>query len=205
MTGFLIASYHTTGIGILWTLFCLAQMPEIQRRLQQEIDTTLHGRLPSLADLANLEFLNSVVKEAFRLHSPSVFAARLLPTDTPSTFTLTNGEELSVEPGTTVLFPIPLVHSSKDYYVDPEKFDPDRWSRQRKDEIKPLTWLPFGYGARICPAERLAMVEVKLVLLLIMQNFDVELAVPAKKVEEVERFVLMAKDDIPMRLKSRGL
>jgi cytochrome P450 len=175
----------------------------MQNRLQQEIDTVLQGRLPTLEDLSKLEFLNSVIKETLRVYSPAVFAARLLPTNKPSTFTLKNEEELTLEPGTAVVFPVHLIHSSEEYYIDPKTFDPDRWSPQRRDEIKPLSWLPFGYGARICPAERLATAEMKLILILIMQNFDVELTMPAEMIEKAERLVFMAKDDIPMKFKLR--
>ena len=42
------------------------------------------------------------------------------------------------------------LHKDSKYFADPLKYDPDRFSEERKHEIHPMTYLPFGDGPRIC-------------------------------------------------------
>lgn len=48
------------------------------------------------------------------------------------------------------MLPIYDIHHDEQYYENPSKFDPDRFSDENKKHIKPFTYLPFGAGPRIC-------------------------------------------------------
>lgn len=52
--------------------------------------------------------------------------------------------------GTTILIPIYSIHHDPQYYTDPEKFLPERFSDDNKEQIKKYTYLPFGDGPRTC-------------------------------------------------------
>ena len=60
------------------------------------------------------------------------------------------GTEIVVEKGTVLYAVLPALHEDPDFHEDPLKYDPDRFSEERKKDIKPYTYMPFGEGPRIC-------------------------------------------------------
>ncbi|CAG8513866.1 4230_t:CDS:2, partial [Scutellospora calospora] len=199
---YLTAGYHTTGVAIPFTLFALTQNPEVKIKLQEEIDEMLQDRLPTLEDLSKMDYLTQVVKEALRVHPPGSFCARLLKTRSALPKSLENVKVQ--DENITLLYCIPLYHENPLYFANPKQFNPSRFSRENIKSIKPNTYCPFGFGARICPAERFAMVDIKMMICMILQKFDIELAMPIEEVKMEERFTVMAKNDILVKLKPRS-
>ncbi|XP_046574766.1 cytochrome P450 3A12-like isoform X2 [Haliotis rubra] len=64
--------------------------------------------------------------------------------------------------GCAVHIPTFAIHRDGDIYPDPDSFKPDRW--ERKSEMDPMSYLPFGHGPRQCVGMRLAQVEMKMAL-----------------------------------------
>lgn len=58
--------------------------------------------------------------------------------------------EIRLEKGDVVFIPIVGLHSDPDYFPNPEKFDPERFSAENKGNIPPNVYLPFGMGPRGC-------------------------------------------------------
>jgi cytochrome P450 len=113
----------------------------------------------------------------------------------------TTDDPLNLTAGTVILYPITSFHEDKNILRDSKYFDPSRFS---SNQLKTsYSHCPFGFGKRICPAEKLAMVEIKLMVCLIMQRFYVELAMPLNKVSRDEKFILMARNDIYVKLVPR--
>jgi cytochrome P450 family 9 len=48
------------------------------------------------------------------------------------------------------MVPVWAIHRNPEYFPDPDKFDPDRFSEENKGKIKPFTYMPFGNGPRNC-------------------------------------------------------
>ncbi|CAG8447214.1 8339_t:CDS:2 [Acaulospora morrowiae] len=205
MNGYLTAGYHTTGVAIPWTIFSLTQNPDVQNKLQEEIDQCLQGRLPSLKDLSNMDYLTQVIKEALRVHPPGSFCARLIksPANIPTSFD--SREELHIASDTTIIYPIPLYHENPNYFANPLNFDPSRFSRENIKSIKSNAWCPFGFGVRSCPGERMAMIDMKMMVCMIMQKFRVELGMKVEDVVKEEKFVVMPKNDILVKLIPRNI
>ncbi|CAB4471430.1 unnamed protein product [Rhizophagus irregularis] len=203
MCGYTMAGYHTTGTAIPYTIFAITQNHDVQVKLQEEIDKTLGGRLPTFDDLSNMEYLTQVVKESLRVYAPASFVARLLKSETilPA---MDESKDLRLKANTTILYPIPLYHEDPKFFTQPEKFDPTRFSPDKIKNIEPNTYCPFGFGSRICPAERYALMDIKMVICLILQKFNVKLAMKLEDFVIEERFANMAKNDVLIKLELRS-
>jgi cytochrome P450 family 9 len=57
---------------------------------------------------------------------------------------------MEMNPGDMLFIPIFGLHRDPVYYPDPERFDPERFSDENKQNINPMTYLPFGVGPRSC-------------------------------------------------------
>jgi cytochrome P450 len=72
---FLIAGHETTSISTSWTLYLLAKYPHVQDLLREELVKAFPDKSkfnPTFDEINSLEFLNCVVKETLRLHSPGI-------------------------------------------------------------------------------------------------------------------------------------
>jgi fatty acid synthase len=188
------AGFVTTAFAISWTLYELAAHPDIQARVQAELDSfgllkTAQRPKPrdlEYADLAKLTFLNNVLKEATRLHPTApTGSGRELKEDT-----VVCGYKLPA--GTTLSFPPYALHHSKHNYIRPEEFWPDRWAaatdgKQPFDPEHPdatpagnrrdlsSSWSLFSFGPRNCIGQTLALMEARAVLAILLARFKFEL------------------------------
>ena len=60
------------------------------------------------------------------------------------------GTDIVIEEGIGIMLPIYPLHHDPEFFPDPEKFDPERFSDENKKNIRPYTYLPFGSGPRNC-------------------------------------------------------
>ena len=81
-----------------------------------------------------------------RLYPPNAVADRLCS----KPYTLQADPPVQIKPGDALWIPICSIHRDPEYFPEPEKFDPERFSDENKHSIKPFTYLPFGSGPRIC-------------------------------------------------------
>ncbi|WP_131743374.1 cytochrome P450 [Actinomadura roseirufa] len=192
----MLAAHHTTGVAISWTLHLLARHPDVAERVGEEVDRVLGDRaVPDYGDLRELVHLDRALREAMRLYPPGPYGARETTED------LVLGE-YSVPAGTTIFYPFWAVHMNPEYWPDPERFDPGRFTPEASAGRPRLAYIPFGIGPRGCEGAALAMVEAELVLAVLLKRFRFRPA-PGRTVTPIERFVLWAAEDIHMDLTPR--
>ena len=166
----MMAAHDTTTSAITTMVYALAKHPKWQDRLRREARTTKdlilrEGRkTPTLDDLARMTDIELVFKEALRLYQPLPTIARRALVDVEI-----HGKVIPA--GTPVaVFPI-QVHRSAEWWSQPEKFDPERFSSERAEHrLHPYAWAPFGGGAHMCLGLHFAEMQVKAVLLPLLQN-----------------------------------
>ena len=81
LTGLVLAGHETSANALSWTLFFLAQHPEIEDRLLREYAAVLGDRVPALDDVPRLTETKNVLNEAMRLRPPVWMMARTAVAD----------------------------------------------------------------------------------------------------------------------------
>jgi len=120
MTIFL-AGHETTANALTWTWYLLSQSPDVEARLHAEVAEVLKGRLPTVADIPSLPFVEQVVTESMRLYPPAWIVGRRAIEPYPI------GEY--VAPARAILLMSQWVmHRDSRWFSDPERFNPDRWT-----------------------------------------------------------------------------
>jgi cytochrome P450 len=166
MTIFL-AGHETTSNGMSWMWYLLAKHPDVFTKLRNEV-AVLEGRMPTLDDLPRLPYTLQVFKEALRLYPPAYILTR-----TPTEDVFIDGYKL--KKGAIIMISPYILHRNAEYFPDPERFDPDRFSPEKEKLIPRHAYLPFGAGPRVCIGNQFAMIEAHLVTAAIAQQFSFEL------------------------------
>jgi cytochrome P450 len=192
---FLIAGHETTALTLTWTWHLLAQHPEVQKKLHQELDRMLGGRTPEFSDLSALTYTERVIKESMRLYPPAWSLARTVVSD----FEL---RDYRIPAGANVVMSQWIMHRNPAYFPDPQEFDPDRWSPAKAQKLPRFAYFPFGGGPRQCIGSSFAMMEATLLLATIAQTFQLR-AVPDHPVVPIPSFTLRPKYGLRMTLESR--
>jgi len=182
-----LAGHETTANALTWTLFLLAQHPEVMRDLYDELHGTLQGAAPQPAQLPRLPLLEQVIKESMRLLPPVPLLSRTC-----------------MEPVTLGKYPLPalteiiispyLTHREPELYPEPQRFLPRRW-----ESIEPSAYeyLPFGAGSRMCLGAGFAMLESKIVLAMILQRYRLALT-PDARIDRFLNITLSPQPGMPM-------
>src|SRR5919199_3768480 len=188
-TTLLVAGHETSSNALSWTLFLLAQHPDVYAALVDEIEGTLHGTAPRVEQLRELPLLERVVKESMRLLPPATLQSRI------STGPFALGP-YDLPQGAIVTLSQYLTHRLPELYPDPLKFRPERWTR-----IDPSVYeyMPFGAGPRMCIGASFAMMEIKLVLAMLLQRYRLSL-LPGTTVDWQGKITLAPKGALPMHV-----
>ncbi|WAQ94506.1 CP3AO-like protein [Mya arenaria] len=167
---FLAAGHETTAALLGWLAYVLAQHPEVQDRLVEEVDA-LDGRHTTdnitYDSILKMDFLEMIMQETLRLYPPVGRFNRQ-----PTRDITING--FHFEKGMDITFSTNAIHRNPKYWPEPERFDPERFSPENKQKIYPYSYIPFGGGPRNCIGMKLALVEAKMALVRLLQNFRLE-------------------------------
>lgn len=189
MVTFLIAGHETTS-GLLSFALCLVlQNPAVLEQARAQIDEVLNGRTPRVEDLAQLRCVEQILMETLRLWPTApAFAV------TPLQDTVIGGRYV-VTTEDTLLVLSPVLHRDPAVWgADAEQFRPDRFASDQAKQLPPNAWKPFGTGRRACIGRGFAMQEAQLVLAMILQRFNIELANPDYRLEIAETLTIKPRN-----------
>ncbi|WP_225086569.1 bifunctional cytochrome P450/NADPH--P450 reductase [Pectobacterium colocasium] len=171
MVTFLIAGHETTSGMLSFTVYLLLTNPDVLRKARSIVDEVMGDETPRIEHLTQLRYLEQVLMESLRLW-PTAGAFALKPIKD----TLLAGKYPLTPQDIIVVFE-PMLHRDKSAWgEDAEVFRPERFSLENAGTILPNSWKPFGTGARACIGRTFAMQEAQLVLAMLLQRFDFELA-----------------------------
>ena len=194
MTLFL-AGHETTALALSWTWYLLAGHPEVEEKLQAEMDAVLAGRVPTFEDLPRLKYAEKVIQESMRYYPPVYLIGREAIDEC-----VISG--FRVKKGTTLLMSQWLIHRDPRFFEQPEKFIPERWTEEFARTMPKFAYFPFGGGPRLCIGNTFAMMEMVLVLADIAQRFRFT-AKAGHDVTLWPSFTLRPRNGIPATLVER--
>lgn len=197
----LLLSHSSTAVMASWVWYALSNNPEVCTRVEEELDRVLQGRAPTVEDLAELTYLDAVLKETLRLYPPVALMPRVVVEDwTCGPYHVAAGSRLHISPY--------LLHRHPEIWSEPEAFLPERWieGSEHHRKVPPAAFIPFGYGVRRCIGEQLSLRQAKLMIATIASRFRLKL-----RAEHVVAYdaspagVIYPHDlDLPMVVTRRG-
>ncbi|XP_030018236.1 cytochrome P450 17A2 [Sphaeramia orbicularis] len=164
------AGVETTSTTLLWILAYLLHHPQVQERVQRELDEYVGGERPvCVSDRGQLPYLDCVINEGMRIRPVSPV---LIP-HTAMTDSRIGGHP--VRCGTRVLVNMWSIHHDPQHWDKPDLFNPDRFLDDQGQRATPSCFMPFGAGPRVCVGESLARLELFLFLSSLLQRMSFRL------------------------------
>ncbi|XP_075522407.1 cytochrome P450 CYP72A616-like [Primulina tabacum] len=169
---FYFAGQETTATWLTWTMIVLCMHPNWQEKAREEVIQVFGKRTPDVKALNQLKIVSMILQEVLRLYTP-------VPTQSRYTLKKTRLGDMEIPAGVKLILPLMLLHHDPEYWgEDVKEFKPERFSggvsKAAKDDQ--VAFFPFGWGPRFCLGQNFAMVEAKLALSMILQNFLFELS-----------------------------
>jgi cytochrome P450 len=163
---FLFAGHDTTAHSMAFTIYELCKNPEILKKAREEIDVVLaYDKIADASHMGKLEYLEMIVKESLRKHPSAGGTGRVLEEDYDY-----NG--LLLPKGSKIFCSAVTMHNNEKYYPEPEKFIPERFTKEAIKQRPAGSYLPFSRGPRDCIGKNLAMAEELIVLSTLLKQFD---------------------------------
>ena len=167
------AGYDTTSAAVGWTVLELLRTPRVHDAARAEVDDRVGDRVPDADDLRAMPYVAAIVNEALRLHPPAVLSGRRAS----SSFEYKGH---TIAEGSIVLFSPYVTQRMPEYWGDDaEQFRPERWLEA---EPPPFAFIPFGGAYRKCIGFALALTEIQVTVVRLLQRTSLRLADPDRVV-----------------------
>ncbi len=191
-----LAGHETTANAMTWTWYLLSQNPEKEAKLHEELDIVLNGRLPTIEDLPNLKYTESILAESMRLFPPAWAIGRL---------SLENHEfgGFSVPERSLILISPYITHRDPRFWENADDFVPERWEKLSvKEAGQRNIYFPFGGGVRRCIGESFAWTEGILLLATLARKWKLKM-LPEQKITLQPMITLRPKYGMRMQCQNR--
>lgn len=164
------AGHDTTAYFAAYVCLCLADNPECQVKLRNDIMRQMGDREHvTTDDIAELKYLTYFLHETLRVFAIIPNVSRVTDHDV----VIKECNDLFIPKGTEILVPMYLINRDPDIWENPSKFDPMRWEGRGEYTSAKDGFFPFGYGTRTCIGNLLAQLEVSVFITQILRRFEI--------------------------------
>src|SRR5258706_2828229 len=162
------AGFETTARTLTWGWYLLNRHPEVMAKLAEEADRVLpNGRPVSSADLERLTYTRMVVDETLRLYPPtSLLARQNIEADVIGGYPIPPMSLISLSPY--------VVHRYPDYWPDPGRFDPERFTPEAAAARPKFAYIPFAAGPRVCIGNSFSLMEMVYAFAMVARRFNLK-------------------------------
>ncbi|XP_039896132.1 cytochrome P450 2J2-like isoform X1 [Simochromis diagramma] len=187
------AGTETTTTTLHWGLLYMIHYPDIQEKVQAEIDAVVGpSRQPSTSDRENMPFTDAVIHEIQR--SGNIAPLNILRVANKNTAL----DKYSIPKGTKILAPLHSVLHDESMWETPHSFNPQHFLDQDGKFRKREAFIPFSAGKRVCLGEQLARMELFLFFTSLLQKFSV--TAPAGEKPSLDFILGATRSPKPYRL-----
>lgn len=191
-----LAGHETTASALTWAFLIIAMQPSILTRIRAEVEAVVGSGEIGFDHVKRLTYVRNVFRESLRLFPPLTFIPRVAAeAATIGEYRVKKGAMLMIAPWT--------IHRHRDYWRDPDAFDPDRFSGEREHELVPGTYLPFGLGQRVCVGAGFATTEATLILARLARRYDWQVD-DAQAIRPVARLTTRPAQQVMCRVRRRA-
>lgn len=195
----LMAGEDTTAHTLAWFIYLLTQESEVCDHIRKEADSVLEGNrwAERYEQNAQLKYLEGAAFEAMRFKP----VAPLMLWEAAEEIEL---EGVLIEKGQRILTHHRYGALNEENFTEADSFKPERWLKESRCPVHNTeAYTPFGGGPRYCPGRNLAILEIRMVMSMLLKNFDLELVTEYGETKERMAFVMMSSG-YQVRLKARG-
>ncbi len=188
----LLAGHETTANALTWVWYLLAQHPDVEQKVYDEITEHFNGPVDDIEKLSNLTYTLQVFYEAIRLYPP-IWAIERSARDV---------DEIAgykIKKNSTLFISIYTLHRHPDFWESPDKFNPERFDSKRDAST---AYMPFGLGHRMCLGKNFAIQEAMIVLVYLLQRCRLRL-VNKESVEPEPGITLRVRNKLMMNIEWR--
>ncbi|WP_213573756.1 cytochrome P450 [Rhodococcus sp. USK13] len=171
----MFAGHHTTSGTAAWTLIELLRHPDYAKQVVGELDDLYaDGSDISFGALRQIPKLEAVLKETLRLHPPLIILLRVAQADFEvGGYQIAQGDLVAATPA--------ISNRLAEDFPNPDAFDPERYiDPNQEDIVNRWTWIPFGAGRHRCVGAAFALMQLKAIFSILLQDWEFEMAQPSE-------------------------
>jgi cytochrome P450 len=181
--------------ALTWIWYLLALHPEVETRLHAELDAVVAGEPVAPEHLNRLTYSRQVIEETMRLYPPIPAILRQAVADD-----VVCGHRV---PRRSIIAVLPwIVHRHRRLWPDPDHFDPENFSAERRAGTHRFAFVPFAGGPRVCVGAAFAMTQMAIVVAVLARRFRFRLA-PERPVVPVGRISLYPRGGLHVTVEER--
>ncbi|MXZ41632.1 MAG: cytochrome P450 [Caldilineaceae bacterium SB0666_bin_21] len=182
-----IAGIDTVAAGISFLLYNVLSRPWLQEAIVAEANTAMADGLPTRQSLRQMDVTRRAAMETLRMYPPTPVQPRVAKC----------GFEFlghRIEEGERLIIAQCMTHYLPEFFPDPERFDIDRFTSERREHAQADAYAPYGLGAHTCLGASTADLLFLIVSAALFHHWKVELD-PADYNLKVAMLPLPAPDD----------
>lgn len=160
-----VAGHETTSNALSFAAQLLAQHPEIQEIVLKEVRKAKQESASLMDIIKACPYTKNVIEEALRLYPPAYFIDRINITEDFY-------NDYKIPKGTNLLFSVIQIHRDKNFWEDPDTFNPSRFSGASPRAYS-SHYFPFGAGPRMCIGNNFAIYEMVLAIATLVSEFKI--------------------------------